>query len=215
MTGMCVGCIDIQIERVKGDEPMTVGVPQFIHDCETCIFLGRYDGSDLYFHEETEHQLDTLIARFGSYGPAYCSGMAFVGTHKHITEAHRRAVERGLLPEKELGDSTYLTENNMNELKNDDAVGSLSDEALLAEVKLRGLVSSLSETHELPQMGEWVWVKDGDDFHVVDYDCGEEVRLISFYAGECQESVLGDIENLCGGLGVESRNRVRKLWGMK
>jgi len=68
--------------------------PVFIHDDdEYCVFLGHFDGHDLYVHHEG---LPTYVARYSNDGPDYKSGVVFVGIDKHITEAHRLAVQRGI-----------------------------------------------------------------------------------------------------------------------
>lgn len=46
--------------------------PQFEHDCPTCVLLGQNDTHDFYFHSG---RLETVIARFGSEGPDYESGL--------------------------------------------------------------------------------------------------------------------------------------------
>lgn len=77
------------------------GVPQFEHDCETCVFLGRFNECDLYIHPETHI---TVIARWDSDGPKYASSLVFIGVVPELTEAARRAVDRGLLdPETKTG----------------------------------------------------------------------------------------------------------------
>jgi hypothetical protein len=77
--------------------------PEYVHDCTDCTYLGRYlsfdPGStkiaDLYVHTHGE---STVIARFSDEGSDYTSGLCFVGRVKALTEAHRRAVAKGLLP---------------------------------------------------------------------------------------------------------------------
>ena len=52
------------------------GKPQFHHDCERCIFLGAFSEAehncDLYYCAQVGSP--TLIARYSSEGPDYCSG---------------------------------------------------------------------------------------------------------------------------------------------
>jgi hypothetical protein len=69
--------------------------PQHTHDCSACIFLGRLGNDDLYLHQsEVEN---TVIARSGSDGPAYSSGMGFsYGQSHRLTEARHRAEKLGL-----------------------------------------------------------------------------------------------------------------------
>lgn len=42
---------------------------KFEHDCESCIFLGHMQGSDLYAHPNR-----TVVARYSNDGPDYISG---------------------------------------------------------------------------------------------------------------------------------------------
>lgn len=76
-------------------------MPHFTHDCPKCIFLGsysdeHYEKADLYWCQQIG--TPTVIARFGSDGPDYSSGMIFAdqGINAALVEAKRRAVERGL-----------------------------------------------------------------------------------------------------------------------
>ncbi len=85
------------------DGPLTE-TPQFTHDCDRCTFLGRYENEghgqshDLYWCNQGGTR-DTVIARWGNDGPQYISGLPFVGQVPAITEAHRLAVEKGLIKE--------------------------------------------------------------------------------------------------------------------
>lgn len=65
------------------------------HECPSCIFLGQHGSFDLYYC--TQHGNPTVIARYGDTGPDYTSGLCFVGAVPALTEAYRRAVERGLI----------------------------------------------------------------------------------------------------------------------
>lgn len=74
---------------------------RFTHDCSTCVYLGRTkadadasEGHDLYFHKDGHV---TVIARFGSEGPDYISGLPLADKMPALAEAKRRAVARGLL----------------------------------------------------------------------------------------------------------------------
>ena len=67
--------------------------PQFQHDCNHCVFLGRFRGirgpADLYFHGGSQK---TTIARFDSEGRNYSSGEGFAFGHlDDLTEARLRA----------------------------------------------------------------------------------------------------------------------------
>lgn len=73
--------------------------PRHIHDCGCCTFLGTYpygrDTLDLYVHGGNHA---TVIARYGSEGPEYTSGLeASYGGNGPLTAARLRAQERGLL----------------------------------------------------------------------------------------------------------------------
>jgi hypothetical protein len=81
---------------------------RFIHDCESCVFLGVFvpptgdefsanrASYDLYFCGYAGN-VPTVIARYGDDGPAYCS--APPGWHRipALEEATQRAHQRGLL----------------------------------------------------------------------------------------------------------------------
>lgn len=45
---------------------------KFVHDCESCDFLGHFFGHDVYLHAYTSRE-PSIIARFGSDGPEYYS----------------------------------------------------------------------------------------------------------------------------------------------
>lgn len=68
-----------------------VNIPNFLHDCDECVFLGNYEyesrAFDLYYCPK---EPTTVLARFGDEGPEYESGMSFVGIVPHLTEARRR-----------------------------------------------------------------------------------------------------------------------------
>jgi hypothetical protein len=70
--------------------------PQFTHDCDRCVFLGRYQECDLYFCKGVG--FPTVLARWGSEGPEYTSGLGLAHADHRLGEAKRRAIERGLLP---------------------------------------------------------------------------------------------------------------------
>jgi hypothetical protein len=80
--------------------------PRFAHDCQHCVFLGRFknafDDCDLYFCAQnassTAHGHPTVIARFSDEGPDYSSGLPVADKVPALAEAKRRAKARGLLP---------------------------------------------------------------------------------------------------------------------
>jgi len=86
-------------------EANTIAInPLHTHDCVHCVFLGAYDHNghahDLYYCGT--HEDGTVIARYGSDGPEYASGIVFAerGVEPYA-EALKRAVERGLYNPKE------------------------------------------------------------------------------------------------------------------
>lgn len=95
------------------------------------------------------------------------------------------------------------------ELTNDLAIGNLSDGALLAEVKLRGLVKIEVTIDDLPTCrgGEWGFETDS-------LVLGIEDDVVAWLDGTPAE-VLADIEELAGNLSEESRKRVREIWSEK
>jgi hypothetical protein len=81
--------------------------PQHEHDCDRCVFLGRFEDADLYFHDGKENPLfTTVIARFGP-DSEYTSGLSFsrpyvpfrsantVPAMPSLAEARSRAIALG------------------------------------------------------------------------------------------------------------------------
>jgi hypothetical protein len=82
--------------------------PRFTHDCDVCIFLGRFKTSewcgkeeevDLYVCRPEKNEETTLVARFGNEGHEYGSGLCFCVSSPHYAEACRRAINCGHLNE--------------------------------------------------------------------------------------------------------------------
>jgi hypothetical protein len=77
--------------------------PQWEHDCEYCVWLGRHGDLDLWYHPEGvgrgPQKFETLIARESDDPSDYISGMHLVGLDGDITEAHARAFKKGLIKE--------------------------------------------------------------------------------------------------------------------
>lgn len=75
--------------------------PRYVHDCDKCVFLGQYRCTQTK-HEARYHNYDlyvcgdNVVARYGNEGPAYSSGIEFVGTINPLTEAHKRATAMGI-----------------------------------------------------------------------------------------------------------------------
>ena len=70
--------------------------PLYTHDCEMCLFLGIYEGMDLYFCPQLGNP--TLVARRSSDGADYTSGVEFVESVPALAIARLRAQTLGFLP---------------------------------------------------------------------------------------------------------------------
>jgi len=72
--------------------------PRFVHDCESCTFLGQHTTEqgnfDLYYCGQGALDYPTVIARYDSEGSKYMSGMNSITPE--LVEAQRRAREKGL-----------------------------------------------------------------------------------------------------------------------
>ncbi len=80
----------------------------YAHDCSDCIFLGSFDGADLYYHPNFGPLTETVIARNSSSPADYSSGLGFSIPYVDIAgqeyygipelvEARLRAERLGLL----------------------------------------------------------------------------------------------------------------------
>ena len=69
--------------------------PRYDHDHEDCIFLGQWFMDDLYHCEQGG--MPTLIARHGSSGGDYTSGICFEKSMPALAVAGDRARRLGLL----------------------------------------------------------------------------------------------------------------------
>ncbi len=86
-----------RLAEVLREELEQEAPPRHTHDCLSCVYLGRLGDEDLYVHADREHPvLTTVIARWGSDGPEYNSGIT--SQLPSLIEARRRATERGILP---------------------------------------------------------------------------------------------------------------------
>lgn len=74
--------------------------PLFTHDCPSCVYLGQHDAHDLYYCAKQVGG-PTVIARYSSDGPDYCSGMPFAVEGAfgipELFEAKQRAIAKGLI----------------------------------------------------------------------------------------------------------------------
>ena len=77
-------------------DQITKQQPLHKHDCDVCIFLGSFNGEDLYFHPIAPL---TLISRAGE-GSHYLSGLPFWNVEPQLGEAARRAVDIGVLTQE-------------------------------------------------------------------------------------------------------------------
>lgn len=71
--------------------------PKFQHDCNSCVFLGNYNGNDLYYC--SQRSFPTLIARHSDEGDDYTSGMWLKDHDEDITVAYAIAKFRKLIVE--------------------------------------------------------------------------------------------------------------------
>ena len=72
-------------------ENSVIPYPIYKHDCDVCIYLGVYQSIidyDLYMCEASK----TLVARWGSEGNQYDSGLALIPHNFAISVAARRAL---------------------------------------------------------------------------------------------------------------------------
>lgn len=82
-------------------------MPQFRHNCEPCVFLGRYrvhgNDYDLYYCGPPTRARATVIARYGNDPESYSSGLdvariwAEKGPRHALAVAYTRAKRWGLL----------------------------------------------------------------------------------------------------------------------
>jgi hypothetical protein len=93
--GLCHICgvlLDEELWIRYSGKPKTV--PRYEHDCgsDRCKFLGQHGKHDLYACVRNK-VADTVIARYGSDGPEYASGLLFAqrGLISELVEAMRRA----------------------------------------------------------------------------------------------------------------------------
>ena len=73
------------------NEETAIPDPIYKHDCDVCIYLGSYQlilDYDLYLCQASK----TVIARWGSEGPQYVSGLALITHDSVIAVAARRAL---------------------------------------------------------------------------------------------------------------------------
>ena len=73
------------------DEKTAIPDPIYKHDCDVCVFLGSYQRAvvyDLYVCKAGK----TLVARWGSEGYQYDSGLALITHDFAIAAAARRAL---------------------------------------------------------------------------------------------------------------------------
>ena len=87
----CCGGIETATNTHGGTEMM---LKLHVHDCESCEWMGSYDGADLY------RCGTTIIARMSDDGPDYastdlrdCPDEKYTGSNRHLREAYRRYTE--------------------------------------------------------------------------------------------------------------------------
>jgi hypothetical protein len=79
--------------------------PRWEHDCKRCQYLGTYGSVDMYFCDKQKIGGLTVVARYGSDGPEYTSGIALAKMapeaehHMALRVAYLIAKDAGLLTE--------------------------------------------------------------------------------------------------------------------
>lgn len=81
--------------------------PKFTHDCDHCIYLGRFIKHDLYVCQRF-NIIDTVLARYGEEENNYISGLDYAMLYgsklssnqsgRILFEALKRATARGFKP---------------------------------------------------------------------------------------------------------------------
>lgn len=77
------------------------GTPNYLHDCEACVFLGGVDDYDLYWCGQGGIR-STVIGRFSSNGPDYISGLDYARDNEKLALAVVRAFKMGLLSDEDM-----------------------------------------------------------------------------------------------------------------
>lgn len=73
--------------------------PMWEHDCDCCVYLGTFNNADLYF---CPRGIPTVISRFSSDGPDYCSG-ELIGRGSAFPEATHRELRVAWLIARDCG----------------------------------------------------------------------------------------------------------------
>lgn len=68
--------------------------PRWEHDCNHCVFVGRWYKFDLWFHPKWKNKIETVIARTSSEPGDYTSGIVFADQGP-LKVALKRARELG------------------------------------------------------------------------------------------------------------------------
>ena len=79
--------------------------PRYAHDCEACRYLGQFENYDLYYHPGAN---ETIVARFGSEGPDYLSGIGFSVINPAIALGATRAIALGIMDPMKLGSYQFF-----------------------------------------------------------------------------------------------------------
>lgn len=64
---------------------------RYKHDCDHCIFLGRWKEFDLYYHPDTNGKSENFIARYGDNG-SYISGYD-IALQQHESALNGKSLE--------------------------------------------------------------------------------------------------------------------------
>ena len=71
--------------------------PYFMHDCNSCVFLGRFRKHDLYVCLHKGKKIDTVLGRWSSEGADYYSGLEFaLFAREGLAFARTRSAKRNI-----------------------------------------------------------------------------------------------------------------------
>lgn len=83
--------LESELEQAKEEN----AAPRYQHDCCQCVSLGALGNADLYYCDQGKTDGSTVIARYSDEGSDYTSGIIGAEYSRHLSEALRRATQRG------------------------------------------------------------------------------------------------------------------------
>jgi hypothetical protein len=76
------------------DDAVDLGPARFTHDCDHCVYLGRWRGQDTYWCPQGG--MSTIVLRWGHAGPEYESGTHLAGGLPNVLRYRALVAEAGL-----------------------------------------------------------------------------------------------------------------------